>query len=196
MVNRVLDQLQNSGKLLASSDNSAIMTNGLPNRTNGQTVQLSRRQHILKELVETERQYVHHLNNLQELKKDLEQTGALTGDCIHAIFLNLTNLVDFAQRFGIRVEQHSELPEEAQNWGNLFIKYKEAFYQYIPFISNTIRCEDTCQREWNKMTAAACTPLMEQMLANPQTLNGFLIKPFQRLVKYPMFLKVRPSILR
>ncbi|KAL9115195.1 MAG: hypothetical protein Q9227_000989 [Pyrenula ochraceoflavens] len=188
MVNRVLDQLENSGKLQFSG-NMTMARNGLPNATNGRVVQLTRRQHIIKELVDTERQYVHHLNNLQELKKDLEQTGALTGDTIHAIFLNLTNLVDFAQRFGIRVEQHSELPEEDQNWGSLFIKYKDAFYQYIPFISNTIRCEDTCQREWDKMRSAACTPLMEQMLANPQTLNGFLIKPFQRLTKYPLLLK-------
>lgn len=191
MVNRVLDQLERGGQLHCSPENAAIMTNGLNGtyHTNGQVVQLTRRQHILKELVDTERQYVHHLNNLQELKKDLEQAGALTGDSIHAIFLNLTNLVDFAQRFGIRVEQHSELADEQQNWGALFIKYKEAFSQYIPFIANTSKCEETCQREWEKMRAAICTPLMEQMLANPQTLNVFLIKPFQRLTKYPMFLK-------
>lgn len=188
MVNRVLDQLETSGKLLCSPEKTAVMTNGVYH-PNGQVVQLTRRQHILKELVDTERQYVHHLNNLQELKKDLEQAGALTGDSIHAIFLNLTNLVDFAQRFGIRVEQHSELADEQQNWGSLFIKYKDAFSQYIPFIANTIRCEETCQREWDKMRDAICTPLMEQMLANPQTLNGFLIKPFQRLTKYPLLLK-------
>lgn len=188
MVNRVLDQLETSGKLQSSPENNAVMTNGVY-RSDGQVVQLTKRQHILKELVDTERQYVHHLNNLQELKKDLEQAGALTGDSIHAIFLNLTNLVDFAQRFGIRVEQHSELADEQQNWGALFIKYKEAFSQYIPFIANTIRCEETCQREWDKMRQAISTPLMEQMLANPQTLNVFLIKPFQRLTKYPLFLK-------
>jgi cell division control protein 24 len=152
--------------------------------------QLTRRQHILKELVETERQYVHHLLNLQALKKELEEIGALTGDSIHNIFLNLNNLLDFAQRFLIRIEQHNELPEEAQNWGDLFIHYKEPFRQYEPFIANQRRCEATCQKEWDKMVAASRSALMGQMLANPTILNGFLLKPMVRLTKYPLLLKV------
>ena len=150
----------------------------------------TRRQHILKELVETERQYVSHLLNLQALKKSLEESGALTGDSIHRIFLNLNNLLDFAQRFLIRIEQHNELPEESQNWGELFIRYKEPFKQYEPFIANQVRCEVTCQKEWEKMRAARRTSLMDQMLANPTILNGFLLKPFQRMTKYPLLLKV------
>ena len=55
--------------------------------------------YILRELVETERQYVHHLQNLQALKRELEEVGTLGGDAIHNIFLNLNNLLDFAQRF-------------------------------------------------------------------------------------------------
>jgi len=140
--------------------------------------------------VETERQYVHHLLNLQALKKELEEIGALTGDSIHNIFLNLNNLLDFAQRFLIRIEQHNELPEEAQNWGELFIHYKEPFGQYEPFIANQRRCEATCQKEWDKMVAASRSALMGQMLANPTILNGFLLKPMVRLTKYPLLLKV------
>ena len=140
--------------------------------------------------METERQYVHHLLNLQALKKELEEIGALTGDSIHNIFLNLNNLLDFAQRFLIRIEQHNELPEEAQNWGELFIHYKEPFGQYEPFIANQRRCEATCQKEWDKMVAASRSALMGQMLANPTILNGFLLKPMVRLTKYPLLLKV------
>jgi cell division control protein 24 len=158
----------------------------------GAPKQLTRRQHILKELVETERQYVHHLLNLQALKKELEECGALTGDSIHSIFLNLNNLLDFAQRFLIRIEQHNELPEKAQNWGDLFIHYKEPFRQYEPFIANQLRCETTCQKEWDKMKKVGRSPLMDQMLADPTILSGFLLKPFQRLTKYPLLLKVGP----
>jgi cell division control protein 24 len=191
-VNRVLDILGLSGKLHRSTDSDDLRDEftGTP-ATNGATKQqLTRRQHILKELVETERQYVHHLLNLQALKKELEEIGALTGDSIHNIFLNLNNLLDFAQRFLIRIEQHNELPEEAQNWGDLFIHYKEPFRQYEPFIANQRRCEATCQREWDKMVAASRSPLMSQMLANPTILNGFLLKPMVRLTKYPLLLKV------
>ena len=124
------------------------------------------------------------------MKKELEEIGALTGDAIHDIFLNLNNLLDFAQRFLIRVEQQNELMEEQQNWGQLFVQYKEPFKQYEPFIANQRRCEVTCNKEWDKMVATIRSPLAKQMLANPTILNGFLLKPFQRLTKYPLLLKV------
>ena len=189
LVNRVLDILALSGKLHSSSesDDSRDGIEIIP----GPKKQMTRREYILRELVETERQYVHHLLNLQALKKELEEIGALTGDAIHDIFLNLNNLLDFAQRFLIRVEQQNELTEEQQNWGQLFIHYKEPFKQYEPFIANQRRCEVTCGKEWDKMVATIRSTLAKQMLANPTILNGFLLKPFQRLTKYPLLLKVR-----
>lgn len=156
-----------------------------------QPVKLTRRQHILKELVDSERNYVNHLLKLQAFKKELEETGALTGDAIHAIFLNLNNLLDFAQRFLIRMEQHYELGEDQQDWGDLFLRYAEPFKQYEPFIANQTRCQQTCVKEWDKMKAAARSPTMNAMLETPMVLNTFLVKPFQRLSKYPLLLSVR-----
>ncbi|KAK5098311.1 Guanine nucleotide exchange factor for Cdc42p [Lithohypha guttulata] len=190
VVNRVLDLLNMSGKLhdSSSSDISDVVdTAGNPIQRVGK--EITRRDRILKELVDSERHYVHHLQNLQAVKKELEEIGSVTGDSIHNIFLNLNNLLDFAQRFLIRVEQQHELPEEDQNWGQLFIRYREPFRQYEPFIANQKRCETTCAKEWSNMVASARSPLMHQMLENPTVLNGFLIKPFQRLTKYPLLLK-------
>lgn len=197
LVNRVLDILELGGKLHSSneSDDSRDGTEIGCGRNESPPKQMTRRQYILRELVETERQYVHHLLNLQSLKKELEEIGALKGDAIHNIFLNLNNLLDFAQRFLIRIEQQNELPEEAQNWGRLFVHYREPFKQYEPFIANQRRCEITCQREWDKMVSNIRSPLMGQMLANPTILNGFLLKPFQRLTKYPLLLKVCVHII-
>lgn len=188
VVNRVLDMLNMMGHLhdSGSSDNSD-MVDGKPAQRAPK--QMTRRDYILKELVDSERHYVHHLQNLQAMKKELEEAGTVTGDAIHNIFLNLNNLLDFAQRFLIRIEQQHELLEDDQNWGQLFIRYKEPFRQYEPFIANQRRCETTCAKEWANMRASARSPLMHQMLENPTILNGFLIKPFQRLTKYPMLLK-------
>lgn len=190
VVNRVLDLLSMSGKLhdSGSSDNSDGL-DASSNSTKQPAKKMTRRDHILKELVDSERHYVHHLQNLQAMKKELEEAGPVTGDSIHNIFLNLNNLLDFAQRFLIRIEQQHELPEEEQNWGQLFIRYKEPFRQYEPFIANQKRCEATCAKEWNNMVASARSPLMHQMLENSTVMNGFLIKPFQRLTKYPLLLK-------
>ncbi|KAL4871637.1 hypothetical protein BDV12DRAFT_17482 [Aspergillus spectabilis] len=180
MVNRVLDILEMQGQLKKPSDIAAAAP------TAGR--KLTKREHILKELLETERDYVHHLQNLQALKKELEDTGALTGDASHQIFLNLNNLLDFAQRFLIRLEQHYALPEEKQNWGFLFSQHEEAFRQYEPFIANQLRCDQTCQKEWDKIRAAPRSIDLQQMVAQQATLNGFFVKPFQRLTKYPLML--------
>lgn len=185
MVNRVLDILEIQGQLNRPSGAASGSKND-----KGGAVKLTRRQHILKELLETERDYVHHLQNLQALKKELEETGALTGDESHQIFLNLNNLLDFAQRFLIRMEQHYALPEDKQNWGHLFICHEEALRQYEPFIANQLRCDEVCLREWDKIKAAPRSPDLQQMVALPSTLNGFFVKPFQRLTKYPLMLSV------
>lgn len=185
MVNRVLDILEMQGQLKQPL--------GVPDapETGGTGVKLTKRQHILKELLETERDYVHHLQNLQALKKELEETGALTGDASHQIFLNLNNLLDFAQRFLIRMEQHYALPDDSQNWGHLFTQYEDAFQQYEPFIANQMRCDEVCLKEWDKIRVAPRPLDLQQMVAQPSTLNGFFVKPFQRLTKYPLMLTVR-----
>ena len=175
LINRVLDMLSLSGKLASTDSDDSIRANNT--EFVGAQKSMTRRQYILRELVETERQYVHHLLNLQTLKKELEEAGGLTGDAIHQIFLNLNNLLDFAQRFLIRIEQHNEYPEHDQDWGQLFVHYKEPFRQYEPFIANQVKCEATCQKEWDKMRSAIRTPLMDQMLSNQTILNGFLLKP-------------------
>ena len=90
-------------------------------------VKKSQRQHIISELVTTERTYVQHLELLQKFKHLVEEKGIIPGDSIHDIFLNLNSLLDFQRRFLIRVEQTNALPEDEQNWGKLFVLYSEAF---------------------------------------------------------------------
>ncbi|KAI5283961.1 hypothetical protein KEM52_003157, partial [Ascosphaera acerosa] len=193
MVNKVLDMLEAQGRLYkasaASSDEaqrrSAAAAAGGP----GSQVKLTRRQHILKEMIETERDYVLHMENLQALRKELEQCGAISGDTIHQIFLNLHNLLDFAQKFLIGMEQHYARAEEKQNWGELFLSHREGFQDYEPFIANQTNCDALCTREWAKIVAAPKSADLQQMVAQLSTLNGFFVKPFQRLTKYPLMLK-------
>ena len=189
LVDRVLDILKLSGKLHVSTDSEPSRDGTDSPASIIEKPKMTKRMYILRELVETERQYVHHLQNLQALKKELEEIGSLKGDAIHNMFLNLNNILDFAQRFLIRVEQQNELPEHQQNWGAMFVRYKDPFRQYEPFIANQKRCEATLQAEWARMCDTSKSPLAKQMLANPTILNGFLLKPFQRLTKYPLLLK-------
>jgi cell division control protein 24 len=181
VVNRVLDELVAQGKIagaIASSDGGLF------------TGKRTQREHIIDELVKTERTYVQHLELLQEFKKLVEEKGVISGDQVHDIFLNLNALLDFQRRFLIRVEQTNAQDPAEQNWGNLFVLYKEAFKVYEPYIANQKKCEQTAVREFDKLKDTGGSAEMRQMVESPTLLASFLLKPFQRLTKYPLLLSV------
>ncbi|EDU40937.1 Rho guanyl nucleotide exchange factor [Pyrenophora tritici-repentis Pt-1C-BFP] len=181
VVNRVLDELVAQGKI-------AGVTEELEN-VGGVVTKRTQREHIIDELVKTERTYVQHLELLQEFKKLVEEKGIISGDLIHDIFLNLNALLDFQRRFLIRVEQTNAQPPEEQNWGNLFVLYKDAFKVYEPYIANQKKCEQTAMREFDKLKETGGPNEMRQMVESPTLLASFLLKPFQRLTKYPLLLQ-------
>ena len=157
------------------------------------------RQHVVDELVRTERTYVQHLELLQAFEKHVKHSGQVSGDSVHAIFLNLDSLLEFQRRFLVRVEQTNAQPEEAQNWGRLFYHYARMtagaddklkdFRVYEPFIENQKRCEDTTMKEFDKLRQVGGSLELQQMVESPTHLTSFLLKPFQRLSKYPLLLR-------
>lgn len=186
MVNRVLDILVQQGIISSDMGNG----DGADSDTTT-TTKRTQRQHIIDELVKTERTYVQHLELLQGFKKLVEEKGVVTGDVVHSIFLNLNALLDFQRRFLIRVEQTNAQPESEQNWGRLFVLYKEAFKVYEPYIANQKKCEETAMAEFEKLKETGGSQELRQMVESPTHLTSFLLKPFQRLAKYPLLLKVR-----
>lgn len=184
VVNRVLDILVKEG-FLSSAVNGDNLTSEL-----NTAAQRTQRQHIIDELVRTERTYVQHLELLQSFKLHVEGKGIVTGDAVHDIFLNLNALLDFQRRFLIRVEQTNAQPEEEQNWGKLFVLYREAFKVYEPFIANQKRCEETALKEFERLKETGGPEDLRQMVESSTHFSSFLLKPFQRLTKYPLLLKV------
>jgi cell division control protein 24 len=185
VVNRVLDILARAGIISSEQPGDSA------GRGDGINGKRSQREHIIGELVETERTYVQHLELLQAFKKLVEERGIITGDAVHDIFLNLNALLDFQRRFLIRVEQTNAQPPDEQNWGKLFVLYKDAFRVYEPFIANQKKCEEVAMREYDKLRETGGPPEMRQMVESRTTLTSFLLKPFQRLSKYPLLLKVK-----
>lgn len=183
VINRVIDILSLSGLLLRTEDSTS--SNEVDD-----TGPRSHQQKIIDELVTSERDYVQHLETLQQFKNQIEQTGAIPGDVVHDIFLNLNALLDFQRRFLIRIEQQNSLVPSAQNWGHLFVQYQDAFKVYEPFIANQSRCQEIVSREWDKIKSAPLSPSFQGMVETQSILNSFLLKPFVRLTKYPMLLNV------
>ncbi|KAF2704439.1 hypothetical protein K504DRAFT_449452 [Pleomassaria siparia CBS 279.74] len=182
VVNRVLDILVQMGIITTEvelpHDGSIIST-----------IKKTQREHIINELVTTERTYVQHLELLQSFKKLVEEKGIITGDIVHDIFLNLNALLDFQRRFLIRVEQTNVQPATEQNWGNLFVLYKDAFKVYEPYIANQKKCEELVMQNFDKLKESGGTAEMQQMVESAPLLSSFLLKPFQRLTKYPLLLQ-------
>lgn len=185
VTNRVLDVLVQRGLI------EDIRPTAQDFEQAAQGMKRSHRQHVVHELVTTERTYVQHLEHLQELMKLIEAKGIIPGDAIHDIFLNLNSLLDFQRRFLIRVEQTNLEPEDHQNWGKVFHMYEDAFKVYEPYIANQKKCEKTVVAEFPKLAAGTldAPKHTKQMLESSTSLYGFLMKPFQRLSKYPLLLK-------
>lgn len=148
----------------------------------------TQQQHIINELVTTERTYVQHLELLQRFKDLVVQKNVIPGDAVHDIFHNLDQILNFQRRFLIRVEQINKQDDTEQNWGKLFVNWMTNFQVYEPYIANQKRCQRTVDAEFNKLKGAGGSNEMRQMVENNASLYGFLMKPFQRLSKYPLLL--------
>jgi cell division control protein 24 len=159
-----------------------------PNQAAAHSGKRSQRQHIVEELVTTERTYVQHLELLQAFKQLCEGKGVVSGDVSHQIFHNLDALLNFQRRFLIKVEQQNAIPEDEQNWGKIFIQANDGFMVYEPYIANQKLCEEVVMKEFAKLKEAGGPVELRQMVESPPTLYGFLMKPFQRLSKYPLLL--------
>ncbi len=183
VVNRILDILDEKGLLMQRAQSAADIHGDKPEK-------LTHRQKIVEELVKTERDYVQHLELLQQFKNEIEQKGSIAGDTAHDIFLNLNQLLDFQRRFLIRIEQQNCLPEAQQNWGKLFFHYKDAFRVYEPFIANQNCCRESLELQWGKLRRESVNSQFRDLVETPATLLGFLLKPFQRLTRYPLLLGV------
>ncbi len=184
VINIVLDTAEQRGFLLVSERNDIDPSKAVAG------AQMSYRDHVVRELVDTERKYVQDLENLHELKKTIEQKGVITGDVVHDIFLNINAILDFQRRFLIKIETTNSQPDDKQQWGFPFVDMEEHFGIYQPFIANQRKAATIAKREFDKIVLAD-----HPVVVDFNTLDGFLLKPMQRLVKYPLLLKVRIILL-
>ncbi|KAI8634426.1 hypothetical protein F5Y19DRAFT_461807 [Xylariaceae sp. FL1651] len=178
VVNHVLDLAEQRGFLLQIQPYPEDISSA------GPIPQMTYRDHIIRELVDTERKYVQDLENLHDLKKALIDKAVIPGDVAYQIFLNIHGILDFQRRFLIRVETTNSMPQPVQQWGAPFVTYEEAFEIYKPFIANQRKAAQMANQVFDKIQLAE-----HPVACDFNTLDGFLLKPMQRLVKYPLLLK-------
>lgn len=142
-----------------------------------------KRAKVVEEMLLTERKYVQDLEVLVQYQTELQNLGILSADTIHFLFPNLLQLVDFQRRFAIGIEYHASLPPEEQKFGALFVNLQEGFDVYEGYALNMKNACDIAQAEVQKLSA------LRDIIEPQYELQCFLIKPIQRICKYPLLLK-------
>ncbi|PKI83282.1 hypothetical protein MVES_003048 [Malassezia vespertilionis] len=148
------------------------------------------RMHVVKELVESERKYVNDLEIMQNYALMLAQHDLVAPDTVHLLFGNLHQLVDIQRRFLIAVEENARRPADEQHFGLLFQSMEEGFSVYEPFCANYAQALAIISAETPALVQAKSLPAAQSCYLDPSyELPTFLIKPVQRICKYPLLLE-------
>lgn len=148
------------------------------------------RMRVVTELLETERKYVHDLEILQQYAGALAQHAILPPDTLYLLFSNLHQLVDVQRRFLICVEENARRTPEEQHFGHVFRSMEADFSVYEPFCANYAQALEVIARESPRLVRLRGMPGVAECYLEPSyDLPAFLIKPVQRICKYPLLLE-------
>uniref|UniRef100_A0A0W0GC15 Putative rho guanine nucleotide exchange factor scd1 n=1 Tax=Moniliophthora roreri TaxID=221103 RepID=A0A0W0GC15_MONRR len=162
-----------------SHDSLATASNPTPAPSNSKE---AARNNIVREIVETERKYVQDLEIMQKYATALSQSNIIDQDTIHFLFPNLNKLLNFQRKFLIRLESIAEQAWGDQRWGAPFLENEDEFVVYEPYCANYTAASDLMLT--NEQSLAA----LNHLINVKGELPAFLIKPIQRVCKYPLLL--------
>lgn len=139
---------------------------------------------VFRELIQTERKYILDLELLMEYKQELQAADALSSEQLHVLFPNLADIVDFHRRLLTGLECNIDVPCKYQRIGSVFIHASNGpFRAYEPWTIGQVSAIDLISRE------AANLRRSSTLLDPGFELQSYIIKPIQRLCKYPLLLK-------
>ena len=180
-INRLLDVFEKRGLLIETNRKSDNDDLDQP---------ADDRAKVIRELLTTERKYVQDLEVLQNYARALAQYDILPPDTLHNLFGNLNKLVDVQRRFLICVEENVRRPPDEQHFGHVFMTMEEDFTVYEPFCANYNLALDLINQEAHNLVRLKGMPSAQGCYLDPAyELPTFMIKPVQRICKYPLLLE-------
>uniref|UniRef100_A0A8C8Z7T0 TIAM Rac1 associated GEF 1 n=1 Tax=Prolemur simus TaxID=1328070 RepID=A0A8C8Z7T0_PROSS len=158
---------------------------------------------VICELLETERTYVKDLNCLMErYLKPLQKETFLTQDELDVLFGNLTEMVEFQVEFlktledGVRLVPDLEKLEKVDQFkkvlfslGGSFLYYADRFKLYSAFCASHTKVPKVLVKARTDPAFKAFLDAQNPKQQHSSTLESYLIKPIQRILKYPLLLK-------
>lgn len=142
----------------------------------------SQRDNVVNELVQTERKYVQDLELMGQYQEAMLAAN-ISRETVQRIFPYLSSLVDFQRRFLVGLEYHARLPPMEQHFGSLFELMRDEFQVYEGYTLNQREAAEVAQAE--VPTLRQFSDILEPNYELPQ----MLLKPVQRIAKYPLLLK-------
>ncbi|KAM6460759.1 rho guanine nucleotide exchange factor TIAM2 isoform 2-T2 [Liasis olivaceus] len=163
---------------------------------------------VIQELVDTEESYVKDLNCLFQLYLEpLQSETFLTQDEMESLFGSLPEMLDFQKVFletledGISsccdfntLETPSQFRKLLFSLGGSFLYYADHFKLYSGFCANHIKVQKVLERAKTDNAFKAFLDAHNPTKQHSSTLESFLIKPVQRVLKYPLLLKELVSL--
>ncbi|XP_048840513.1 LOW QUALITY PROTEIN: rho guanine nucleotide exchange factor TIAM1 [Brienomyrus brachyistius] len=163
---------------------------------------------VVCELVETERTYVKDLNCLIErYLTPLQQESFLTQDELDVLFGNLPEMVEFQLEFlktledGTRLVPDLEKLESVDQFkkvlfslGGSFLYYADRFKIYSAFCASHTKVPKVLAKAKTDPDFKAFLDERNPKQQHSSTLESYLIKPIQRVLKYPLLLRELHSL--
>ncbi|KAI9316775.1 hypothetical protein BX666DRAFT_1946753 [Dichotomocladium elegans] len=169
-------------KLIHLLEKDGVIAIRSSNRNSDPSAPKDTRDQVVLEILNSERKYVQDLEVLQNYMRDLQNQKIVSPDTIHYLFGNLNTLLDFQRRFLIQLENTAENPPEEQRFCQLFLQMEDAFSVYEPYCANYYSAQDLVIQEAPKLEKLA------HILNPTYELSSMLIKPIQRICKYPLLI--------
>nr|KAF6463384.1 TIAM Rac1 associated GEF 2 [Molossus molossus] len=163
---------------------------------------------VIQELVDTEKSYVKDLSCLFELYLEpLQNETFLTQDEMESLFGSLPEMLEFQKVFletledGISassdfntLETPSQFRKLLFSLGGSFLYYADHFKLYSGFCANHIKVQKVLERAKTDNAFKAFLGARNPTKQHSSTLESYLIKPVQRVLKYPLLLRELVSL--
>ncbi|XP_031312457.2 rho guanine nucleotide exchange factor TIAM2 isoform X2 [Camelus dromedarius] len=163
---------------------------------------------VIQELVDTEKSYVKDLSCLFDLYLEpLQSETFLTQDEMESLFGSLPEMLEFQKVFletledGISASSDFNILETPSQFrkllfslGGSFLYYADHFKLYSGFCANHIKVQKVLERAKTDKAFKAFLDARNPTKQHSSTLESYLIKPVQRVLKYPLLLRELVSL--
>ncbi|TPX38121.1 hypothetical protein SmJEL517_g00356 [Synchytrium microbalum] len=151
-----------------------------------------KRQEVIYELLITEREYVRDLHIVINLfMKNMRDKSIVPGKDLHVVFSNIEQLLPVNQELLSRLEERRRLSNGVvKEVADIFIKVEQYFKIYTLYCANQPEAMAYLKREkGNEDLRGFLMYCFLRPDCRGLDIGAFLIKPVQRVCKYPLILK-------